>query len=57
MKRASQKFGPFLDRILDEHNKRRQGKGEGFVGRDMVDVLLQLADDSELEVPLTRDNV
>ncbi|CAN6174468.1 unnamed protein product [Urochloa humidicola] len=57
MKRASKTFGRFLDHILDEHDQRRRVEGEGFVVRDMVDVLLQLADDPHLEVPLTRDNV
>ncbi|KAL6885563.1 hypothetical protein ACP4OV_010342 [Aristida adscensionis] len=57
MKRTGQMFGRFLDRIIDEHNDRRRREGEAFVARDMVDVLLQLADDPDLEVPLTRDNV
>ncbi|CAN6210838.1 unnamed protein product [Urochloa humidicola] len=56
------RFGRFLDRVLDEHDERRRRRPEGeaaFVARDMVDVLLQLADDpnGSLEVPLTRDNV
>ncbi|KAL6650233.1 hypothetical protein ACP70R_009158 [Stipagrostis hirtigluma subsp. patula] len=57
MKKTAHMFGRFLDRILEEHNERRRREGEGFVARDMVDVLLQLADDPNLEVPLTRDNV
>ncbi|RCV11848.1 hypothetical protein SETIT_2G219300v2 [Setaria italica] len=57
MKRASSMFDQFLNHILDEHNQRRRLEGEGFVVRDMVDVLLQLADDPNLEVQLSRDNV
>jgi hypothetical protein len=52
------RFDRFLEHVLDEHNERRQLEGERFVARDMVDVLLQLADDpTNLEVPISRDNV
>ncbi|GJN31540.1 hypothetical protein PR202_gb19951 [Eleusine coracana subsp. coracana] len=44
-------------KVLDEHNERRQREGEAFVARDMVDKLLQLADDPNLKVPITRDGV
>ncbi|CAL5081649.1 unnamed protein product [Urochloa decumbens] len=57
MKRTNKMFHRFLDHILDEHNQRRRLEGDGFVARDLVDVLLQLADDPNLEVQLSRDNV
>ncbi|CAL5088132.1 unnamed protein product [Urochloa decumbens] len=57
MKKMSAMFDRFLEHVLDVHNERRRLEGERFVARDMVDVLLQLADDPGLEVPLTRDNV
>ena len=57
MKRMNRKFHRFLDRVLDEHDRRRRLEEEGFVARDLVDVLLQQADDPNLEVQLTRDNV
>ena len=57
MKRASKMFDQFLNHILDEHDQRRRLEGEGFVVRDMVDVLLQLAGDPSLEVQLSRNNV
>lgn len=57
MKRASKMFDQFLNHILDEHDQRRRLEGGGFVARDMVDVLLQLADDPSLEVQLSRNNV
>ncbi|CAN6217807.1 unnamed protein product [Urochloa humidicola] len=57
MKRTNKMFHRFLDHILDEHNQRRRLEGDDFVARDLVDVLLQLADDPNLEVQLSRDNV
>ncbi|RZR87799.1 hypothetical protein BHM03_00015287 [Ensete ventricosum] len=57
MKKVSEKFDRFLEHVLDEHNERRQREGEGFVARDMVDVLLQLADDPNLDVKLERHGV
>ncbi|CAL9753839.1 unnamed protein product [Musa acuminata subsp. burmannicoides] len=57
MKKLSKKFDRFLEHVLDEHNERRQREGEGFVARDMVDVLLQLADDPNLDVKLERHGV
>ncbi|KAJ6826964.1 flavonoid 3-monooxygenase [Iris pallida] len=57
MKALSRKLDRFLERVLDEHDERRRGEGAGFVARDMVDVLLQLADDPGLEVKLSRDSV
>ena len=56
MKALSKKFDRFLEHVLDEHNERRKGV-EGYVGKDMVDVLLQLADDPNLEVKLERHGV
>ncbi|KAJ3703177.1 hypothetical protein LUZ61_006882 [Rhynchospora tenuis] len=57
MKTLSKKFDRFLEHVLDEHNDRRSHEGENFVARDMVDVLLQLADDPTLEVKLERDGI
>ena len=57
MKSMNRKFHRFLDHVLDEHSRRRRLEGEGFEARDLVDVLLQQADDPNLEVQLTRDNV
>nr|DAD49174.1 TPA_asm: hypothetical protein HUJ06_019111 [Nelumbo nucifera] len=56
MKILSKKFDKFLEHVIDEHNARRQGV-EGYVAKDMVDVLLQLADDPTLEVKLHREGV
>ncbi|KAL3632073.1 hypothetical protein CASFOL_025057 [Castilleja foliolosa] len=55
MKRVSKKFDRFLEHVLDEHEERR--KSEGYVSRDMVDVLLEFAENPELEVKLERHGV
>ncbi|KAK6911853.1 Cytochrome P450 [Dillenia turbinata] len=57
MKVLSKKFDRFLEHVLDEHNERRRKGGDKFVTKDMVDVLLQLADDPNLEVKLERHGV
>ncbi|KAL6846500.1 hypothetical protein ACP4OV_023948 [Aristida adscensionis] len=57
MKRSRRMVDRLLDRVLDEHDGRRRREGERFVARDMVDVLLQLEDDTGLEVQLRRNNV
>ncbi|KAI4381035.1 hypothetical protein MLD38_007153 [Melastoma candidum] len=56
MKVLSKKFDRFLEHVLDEHNERRRGV-ENYVAKDMVDVLLQFAENPELEVKLERHGV
>lgn len=56
MKIVSKKFDRFLEHVLDEHTARRKNT-EGFVSKDMVDVLLDLAGDPNLEVKLERHGV
>ncbi|XP_054783021.1 trimethyltridecatetraene synthase-like [Prosopis cineraria] len=56
MKALSKKFDRFMEHVLDEHNERRRGVSD-YVPKDMVDVLLQLADDPTLEVKLERHGV
>ncbi|XP_025822033.1 flavonoid 3'-monooxygenase-like [Panicum hallii] len=57
MKKLGKMFDAFMEHVLDEHSERRQREGEGFVARDMVDVLMQLADDPTLEVKIGRVGV
>ncbi|TVU46950.1 hypothetical protein EJB05_06524, partial [Eragrostis curvula] len=57
MKRVSKALDAFLEKVLDEHDERRRREGEAFVARDMVDKLLQLADDPSLKVPIKRHGV
>jgi cytochrome P450 len=56
MKRLSKKFDKFLEHVLDEHNERRRTDSD-WVSKDMVDVLLELADDPSLDVKLERHGV
>jgi hypothetical protein len=57
MKRLAKMFDAFVEHVLREHEDRRRREGPAFVPRDMVDMLLQLADDSTLDVPIDRDGV
>ncbi|XP_019198645.1 PREDICTED: cytochrome P450 71A1-like [Ipomoea nil] len=57
MKALSKKFDRFLEHVVDEHNARRVAEGDSFVAKDMVDLLLQWADDPSLEVKLERHGV
>ena len=44
MKALIKKFDQFLDHIFDEHKAKKEGVKD-FVPKDIVNVLLQLADD------------
>ncbi|RLN34399.1 flavonoid 3-monooxygenase [Panicum miliaceum] len=57
MKKLSKMFDRFLEHVVEEHNQRRLREGKSFVAKDMVDVLLQIADDPALEVELNRESV
>ncbi|CAL1399632.1 unnamed protein product [Linum trigynum] len=59
MKAVARRIDGFLERVLDEHNLKRRGEGGGGLGKkkDMVDVLLELADDPDLEVKMDRRRV
>ena len=57
MKRLAKMFDRFLEHVVDEHNERRRQAGEEFVATDMVDLLLELADDPTLEAPIERHGV
>ncbi|KAI9119703.1 hypothetical protein K1719_009092 [Acacia pycnantha] len=56
MKDFSAKFDRFLEHVLKEHEERIKGV-EDFVAKDMVDVLLKLAEDPTLEVKLQRHTI
>ncbi|XP_058108614.1 trimethyltridecatetraene synthase-like [Magnolia sinica] len=56
MKALSKKLDRFLEHVINEHNDRRAGVKD-YVAKDMVDVLLQLAEDPTLEVKLDRSGV
>ncbi|KAF8769442.1 hypothetical protein HU200_006471 [Digitaria exilis] len=57
MKRIGERFSAFIDHVVDEHAERRRREGESFVARDMVDVLMQIADDPTSEVQIGRVGV
>ncbi|TXG61666.1 hypothetical protein EZV62_013029 [Acer yangbiense] len=57
MKALKKKFDRFHDRVFYEHKSKMKGLMEDFVPKDMVDLLLQLADDPNLEVKLNYDSV
>jgi hypothetical protein len=56
MKALSKKFDRFMEHVLEEHIERRKSFKD-YVAQDMVDVLLQLAEDPNLEVKLERHGV
>ncbi|RVW44029.1 Cytochrome P450 71A1 [Vitis vinifera] len=55
MKALRHKFDRFYDHVLEKHRARREA--EDFVAKDMVDMLLRLADDPDIEVKLTTDGI
>ncbi|KAK4269070.1 hypothetical protein QN277_022275 [Acacia crassicarpa] len=55
MKDYSVKFDGFLEHVLKEHEERRK-EVENYVATDMLDVILQIAEDPSLEVKLQRDH-
>ncbi|KAH6802333.1 hypothetical protein C2S51_033779 [Perilla frutescens var. frutescens] len=55
MKILHNKFDRFNDYVIDDHRERMSEKD--FKPKDAADMLLQLAEDSNLEVKLTRDSV
>ncbi|RAL42454.1 hypothetical protein DM860_016741 [Cuscuta australis] len=57
MKALGKKFDTFLEHVLEDHIDRMVAEGDKFVAMDMVDVLLQLADDPSNEIKIGRDGV
>ncbi|PQQ04681.1 flavonoid 3-monooxygenase [Prunus yedoensis var. nudiflora] len=56
MKALKKKFDRFHDHVFDEHRAKKEGVKD-FVPKDMVDLLLQLAEDPDIEVKLNSDSV
>ncbi|TKY64256.1 Flavonoid 3'-monooxygenase [Spatholobus suberectus] len=56
MKALSKKLDRFMEHVLDEHIERKKAVKD-YVAKDMVDVLLQLAEDPTLDVKLERNGV
>lgn len=57
MKALRKRFDRFHSHVAKEHWTRMKAEGEGFVAKDMLDMLLKLADDPNLEVKLDFDSV
>ncbi|KAF3439694.1 hypothetical protein FNV43_RR17972 [Rhamnella rubrinervis] len=59
MKDLKKKFDRFHDYVFDEHKAKamKENGKKDLKGKDMVDLLLRLADDPDLEVKLTYDSV
>ncbi|KAI3742134.1 hypothetical protein L1987_59814 [Smallanthus sonchifolius] len=57
MKALCKRLDRFYDHVLEEHRARMKAEGEGFVEKDMVDLLLKMSDDPNLEVKLDSDGV
>ena len=53
MKTVSKRLDAFLEEVVEEHDRRRKGV-ENYVANDMVDVLLQQADDPQLKLNRMR---
>ncbi|GKC50674.1 cytochrome P450 71A1-like protein [Tanacetum coccineum] len=56
-KTMSKNFDLFLENVLNEHDERRRLEAENFVPKDMVDLLLQIHDDTTLDVKFERHGV
>ncbi|CAL5358698.1 hypothetical protein CsSME_00048711 [Camellia sinensis var. sinensis] len=56
MKALYRKLDKFHNYVIDDHKARRAGDKD-FVAKDVVDVVLKLADDPNLQVKLTSDCV
>ncbi|PIA36075.1 hypothetical protein AQUCO_03400169v1, partial [Aquilegia coerulea] len=56
MKMLRKKFDLFLEHVIHEHNEKRHGV-QNWVANDIVDVLLQLADDPNHEFKLKKKSV
>lgn len=57
MKAWALKFDKFLEHVLDEHRARREREKENWVAKDVVDVLLELANDPKLEIKLETKGI
>ncbi|KAF7132494.1 hypothetical protein RHSIM_Rhsim09G0024100 [Rhododendron simsii] len=57
MKALRKKFNRFHDIVIADHKAKREADKDNFVAKDMVDVVLQLADDPNLEVKINSDGV
>lgn len=61
LKEVRDRFDEMMEKIIDEHeNERRKLKRrseEGGVEKDLLDILLDIAEDGSSEMKLTRENI
>ncbi|KAH6763845.1 hypothetical protein C2S51_015094 [Perilla frutescens var. frutescens] len=57
MKVLNKKMDRFYNYVIDDHLARKAAEKDRFAPKDFVDTLLQMAEDGNLEVELTRDCV
>ncbi|KAE8657997.1 Kinase superfamily protein [Hibiscus syriacus] len=57
MKALKKKLDRFHDHVFDQHKRKKKELAKNFVPQDMVDLLLQLADDPDLDFKLTYDHL
>lgn len=60
MKELHKNFDRFNNYVLDDHLSKKtttNGESEFMNTKDMVDILLEIADDPNLEIQLSRDNI
>ncbi|KAH6775149.1 hypothetical protein C2S52_012710 [Perilla frutescens var. hirtella] len=57
MKALHKKMDRFYNYVIDDHLAMRAAKKDEFAPKDFVDTLIQMAEDGNLEVELTRDCV
>ncbi|TVU05647.1 hypothetical protein EJB05_48816, partial [Eragrostis curvula] len=55
MKKIGKMFNAYMEHILNERLQRQDG--EGFVAKDMLDLLIQIADDPDSEIKIGRVGV
>ncbi|CAO2034693.1 unnamed protein product [Urochloa humidicola] len=48
MKKVGRKLNAFMEHVIDEHGERRRREGEGFVAKDLLDVLMDPTLDLEV---------
>ncbi|KAK9131417.1 hypothetical protein Sjap_011904 [Stephania japonica] len=57
MRVVSEKFDRLLEHVIDEHKERKLLSSSDWAPEDMVDLLLEIAEDPSLEVKLTRSSI
>nr|WMB80858.1 WrBX4 [Wrightia religiosa] len=57
MKELYKNFEIFNNHVLDDHLTKRNADKDNFIPKDMLDIILKIAEDPNLEIKLTRDNV